>query len=164
MSSSTRNRARRTSPFENIHPTQTLEHNLPSKRTQRRLNGAIIFTAAAALVAAVGMLYLLQTNHIANLGYEMSQLQQEQAEQVTHNQQLTADLSQYQAIGDIEQQAARELGMEPAASTAFLTVQQPDVAELSVPSAAPPDQPSFLDKLWNRIAGKGQASNQGSRQ
>ncbi len=46
------------------------------------------------------MLYLLQTNHVANLGYEMSELQAEREAALVEQQELSAQIASRQALNN----------------------------------------------------------------
>lgn len=142
--------------------TTRILHARPVQGIARRMNGAIIFTVAIALIASVGMLYLLQTNHVANLGYQMSRLQAERTERTTANQRLTAQIAELQALDQVESVAVGQIGMEPMEKYIFLTVNRPAQDELALPEPVDDDGGSLLDRILGRLTGEGEAVNSGA--
>lgn len=128
------------------------------------MNGAIVFTIAAALVAAVGLLYLLQTNHVAGLGYEMSRLQQIREEQAVENQRLKSTLAEHRTLGHIRNVAVNEHGMEPVEEYRFVTVPRPAEAEIATPPPVEAESPSVWGRFWQRLTGRGEAVNSTERE
>ena len=126
----------------------------PTPPEPRRLPGAVVFLITAALVGAVGMLYLLQTNHVANLGYEMSELQAEREAALVEQQELSAQIAEKQSLLVVESTARQELGMRPIDNYVFIDVEipAPRTGPLTEPKAD--DQPSVLDRFWGRITGR----------
>lgn len=139
--------------------TTRILHARPVQGIARRMNGAIIFTVAIALIASVGMLYLLQTNHVANLGYQMSELQAERAERTTANQHLTAQIAELQALDQVESVAVKQIGMEPMEKYIFLTLNRPAQDELTLPEPVDDESGSILDRIWGAFTGEGEAVN-----
>lgn len=131
----------------------------PSHPSERGPNGAIVFLISAALIAAVGMLYLLQTNHIASLGYEMSRLQEEREAALVEQQQLAAQIAEKQAITQIEVVARNELGMRPMDDYVFLDVTFPDEVKPVGPLETEPE-PSVFERFWGRITGHAKHGSQ----
>jgi hypothetical protein len=121
------------------------------------MNGALVFLIATALIAAVGMLYLLQTNHIARLGYEMSALQEQREAALVEQQQLAARIAERQAITTVELTARRDLGLRPMEEYLFLDVVLPPEQPQVQPEDAP--EPSAWGRLWERLTGTGSASD-----
>jgi cell division protein FtsL len=129
----------------------------PSRAPAGRLNGAIVFLIATALIAAVGMLYLLQTNHIARLGYEMSALQEQREAALVEQQKLAARIAARQAITTVERTARRDLGLRPMEDYVFLDVELPPEQPALPQEAAP--KPSAWESLWGRLSGRGSSSD-----
>jgi hypothetical protein len=99
------------------------------------------------------MLYLLQTNHVANLGYEISQLQAEREAALVEQQQLSAQIAEKQALPSVESTARVALAMRPIDDYVFLDVELPELeAELAAESP-PQEEPSALERFWNRLTG-----------
>ncbi|CAN5571442.1 hypothetical protein BH23CHL2_BH23CHL2_07160 [soil metagenome] len=124
----------------------------PSGAHRRGTHGAVVFLISVALIGAVGMLYLLQTNHVANLGYEMSRLQDEREAALVEQQQLSARIAEKQALTTVEMVAREDLGMTPIADHVFLDVTFP--APEPAPSPEPAvSKPSALERFWGRLTG-----------
>jgi len=121
----------------------------------KRINGAIVFAICAALIAVVGMLYLMQTSHIASLGYELSRLQAEQGRESVVNQRLAAEVAELQSLDRAERTARNVLGMQPMASYVYLDVEQPAQTELPLPEAPAGDERGAFERVWDRLFGVG---------
>lgn len=130
----------------------------PPPVPKRRMHGAVVFLTAVALIGAVGMLYLLQTNHVANLGYEMSRLQQERQAALVEQQELSAQIAEKQALTTVETVAREDLGMRPIDDHLFLDVELPPAEPAPVPTEAVSQQ-SALERFWNRLTGRSDESS-----
>ena len=121
-----------------------------------------MFLITASLIGAVGMLYLLQTNHVANLGYEMSELQAEREAALVEQQELSAQIAEKQSLLVVESTARQMLGMRPIDEYIFIDV------ELSPPKSAPPaetknvENPSLIDRFLGRISGRSTGPSEAS--
>lgn len=124
---------------------------------QRRLSGALVFALCAALIAAVGMLYLMQTSHVASLGYELSRLQAEQSRESLTNQQLAAEIAELQSLDRAESTARNALGMQPMEEFAYLNVSVPAELELPRPEPSGGDERGLVERTWDRLMGSGSA-------
>lgn len=128
----------------------------------RRLNNAWLFTLVAVAITTVGLLYLVQTSHVASLGYEVSRLERERLDKSLENQKLTYDIARQQSLPAIEQIAREELGMEPVEQTGtrlYITVPEPAIAELPVPESETGDNLSLGRRIWARLTGTAHSSN-----
>lgn len=125
----------------------------PAPDQRRAMPGAVVFLLAVAMIGAVGMLYLLQTNHVANLGYEMSELQAEREAALVEQQELSAQIAERQALTSVEATARFELGMRPVDDHIYLDVElpPPDGRSFAQPEIA--EEPSTLERFWNRLTG-----------
>jgi hypothetical protein len=133
-----------------LHASQAGRERVP--------NGAVVFLISVALIAAVGMLYLLQTNHVASLGYEMSRLQEEREAALVEQNELAAQIAGKQAITQVGLVARRDLGMEEMEDFVFLDVTFP--AETSAEADAKPEEdPSILERFWGRLTGTSEAGS-----
>lgn len=128
-----------------------------SESPARRMNGAVVFLIAVALIGAVGMLYLLQTAHVANLGYEMSRLQGERRAALVEQQELSAQIAEKQALTSVETTARQDLGMRPIGDHIFLEVELPPTEATAVPEPATL-KPSALERFWGRLTGQSDRS------
>jgi len=132
----------------------------PPASRRRRLPGAVVFLLAVALIGAVGMLYLLQTNHVANLGYEMSRLQAEREAALVEQQQLSAQIAEKQALTSVESTARFELGMRPLDEHVFLDVELPPAGPTPTATPAPEEHSSALERFWNRLTGSSSSTGE----
>jgi cell division protein FtsL len=132
----------------------------PEPLRARRLPGAIVFLIAVGIIGAVGMLYLLQTNHVANLGYEMSELQAERQAALVEQQELSAQIASRQALTAVETTARTELGMGPIEDYVFVDVELPAEEDASSPQVTPSSQPSAIERFWNRLTGTSSGSQE----
>lgn len=127
--------------------------NRPEPEPRSRISSAIIYIVVAVLITAVGLLYLIQTNHVAGLGYEMSQLQRERAALMTRNEELNFAIASYESIAEVESVAIGRLGMQESEEYLFLTVARPPSDQLVVPDPVPEGRPSLLERVWNGLTG-----------
>lgn len=125
----------------------------PAHEPRNRVNSALIFIVVAILITAVGLLYLLQTNYVAGLGYEMSQLQEERSTLALRNEQLNYSLAQYESLSAVESVAVGQIGMEEAESELFLSVPRPASTELATPEPLQADSASLPERIWQRLTG-----------
>lgn len=142
---------RKTMPPPRVRRYRHLTNHEPQPRG--RVSSAIIYIAVAVLITAVGLLYLIQTNHVAGLGYEMSQLQRERTALSLRNEQLNYSIASYESIAQVESVAIGRLGMQQSDDYRFLTVPRPESDQLARPEAQQPDSPSLLQQVWNGITG-----------
>lgn len=153
---------RKTAPPPRVRRYQHVEEPQPQPRW--RISSAIIYIVVAVLITAVGLLYLIQTNHVAGLGYEMSQLQRERAALSLRNEQLNYTIASYESITQVESVAIGQLGMQESDEYVFLSVERPASDQLAMPEAPSPARPSLLERVWNGITGSSTsvASNDGA--
>jgi cell division protein FtsL len=125
-----------------------------------RVNTAIISIVVAVLIAAVGMLYLFQTNHVAGLGYEMSQLQRERATLSLRNEQLNYAVARYESLNRVESVALGQLNMQLSDDFIFVDVSRPDLEQLPPPDHVPANSESVFDRVWSSLTGTSTAVSQ----
>jgi cell division protein FtsL len=139
-------------------PSPTLDatpNNPRAGAATSRLNGAIVFALAALTIGAVGLLYVVQTSHVAKLGYEASRLQREREARALENDQLAYEVARYQSLPLVERVAVEQLGMTEMSAYRFLAVARPVQAELATPTPLAETRPSLMRRVWNRILGQG---------
>ncbi len=107
----------------------------------------------------IGLLYLIQTSHVAGLGYEVSRLERARMEKSLENQALTYEIARFQALPSIEQVALEEMGMTPVQDPIYLTVQSPPSDELIVPEQEVGERRSLAEQLWDALIGEAEASS-----
>ena len=125
----------------------------PVKEPKGRISSAIIYIVVAVLITAVGLLYLIQTNHVAGLGYEMSQLQRERTVLSNRNEQLNYALAGYESLNQIESVAIGQIGMQDADSTGFIDVPRPAIDQLAPPQETANAGASLFERVWNGLTG-----------
>jgi len=127
------------------------------------LHGAAMVAIAAAALTVIGMLYLIQTSHVASLGYQLSRLQNQRDQLAIDNARLGYQVAQFESLDTIYQVATQKLGMVPLTRHQFMQVQVPanDQLPANAPQTAPPE--SGLRRVWRELAGigRGQAPAQG---
>jgi hypothetical protein len=124
-----------------------------------RISNPVLFLIVAATIAVVGLLYLIQTSHVAGLGYEVSNLESQRMAKSLENQQLTYQVAGYEALPKIELAARGQLGMQPVDSHVFLTVPRPASDELSLPEPETPKRRSLGERIWDRLTSEAEASH-----
>lgn len=129
----------------------------PQPAPRGRINTALIFIVVAGLITAVGMLYLIQTNHVAGLGFEMSELQREREALALRNEQLNYSIAQYESLDAVEEVALERLGMSESERFVFLSVPHPPSAELPVAEPAEAREPSVWRRIWQSLNGEATA-------
>lgn len=160
----------RTAPFDVasvvsiVREQQTRrEHTAPTIAPPfRRVNNAWLFTLVAVAITMVGLLYLVQTSHVASLGYEVSRLEQERLDKSLENQQLTYDIARQQSLPAIEKIARVDLDMQPieqVGTRLYITVPLPASEELPVPEPVTGARLSLGGRIWARLTGTANASN-----
>lgn len=127
-----------------------------------RVNTALIYIAVAGLITAVGLLYLLQTNYVASLGYEMSQLQRERTALALRNEQLNYSIARYESLSAIESVAVGRIGMQESENQIFISVGRPSSAELPTPTPIEAGNTPLIERIWQRLTGKSSAVSDGS--
>lgn len=150
MTVTTRGASRQTAP-QDVVRARPVRH--------KRLSGAIVFSICAAMLAAVGMLYLMQTSHVASLGYELSSLQAEHGRASVANQRLEAEVAELQGLDRAERTARNVLDMEPMVSYAYLDVERPAQSDLPLPETPAGDRRGAVQRVWDRLFGVGVAAD-----
>jgi cell division protein FtsL len=88
---------------------------------------------AFLVIAAVGMLQVLQTSNATTAGYSLSRLETNKMEVQAEVHQLEADVASLTSMERIEQEARGRLGMVPAESTLTLEVHKQPPEQQLVP-------------------------------
>lgn len=140
-----------------LPPPRVRRYRPQPQPARSRINTAVIFIVVAGLITAVGMLYLIQTNHVAGLGFEMSQLQREREALALHNEQLNYSIAQYESLEAVEEIALGELGMTESEDFVFLSVPRPASDELPVPEPVEAHELSVWQRIWQSLSGEATA-------
>ncbi|HET7034163.1 MAG TPA: hypothetical protein VFI42_00630 [Thermomicrobiaceae bacterium] len=144
-----------TAPPETTEPielVETLEPGAPARpRRARRgylmLNGAALVALAALFLGCIGILYLIQTSQVAQLGYQMSHLQTRYDELTDANEKLRYQIDRDHSLPVVQQVAITKLEMVPLHTFKFLQVQRP--AQDQLPAPAP--EPRTHLSLWRQV-------------
>ncbi|MBX5444607.1 hypothetical protein [Sphaerobacter sp.] len=130
------------------------------RRERRRyvsLNGAALVIVAGVAVSVIGILYLIQTSHVASLGYELSRIERERNELAMENARLGYLVAEQESLEQVERVATQELGMRPLTRYRFLEVQAPAEEELPPPPTPTPDAETLWERVWRGLTGVGRA-------
>ena len=146
---------RQTAPPPRVRRYRPAQSVQPGPRS--RVNTAVIYIVVAMLITAVGLLYLIQTNHVAGLGYEMSQLQRERETLSTRNEQLNYSIARYESLTQVESVAVDQLGMSQSDTFEFITVPRPARDQLVLPEPASQGNPSLIERIWHGLTGSSTA-------
>ena len=94
-------------------PVEAVRARRLSLRSYLELDPAIRFLIALALVAAISLLYLVQTSTVTDLNYNVQRLQIEHSRLLRTNQQLQLEIARAQSLARIRDVAVNKLGMVP---------------------------------------------------
>lgn len=131
----------------------------PATVPARRINNALMFVIVAMTITMVGLLYLVQTSHVAGLGYEVSRLERERNDKSLQNQRLTYEIAQKQALPQIERVALQDLRMQPMGDHIYLTVAAPPAAELATPTREEGRRRTLSERIWDRLTGEAEVNH-----
>ena len=131
----------------------------PASSGQPLMSGATIVVVAAIALTIIGMLYLIQTSHVAGLGYEMSRLQEQRHDLALEISELKHELARYESLHTVEQVADQRLGMTPMTNYEFIAVQQPVETELTVPQERPAKPAPLGERILSALLGVGSADS-----
>lgn len=121
------------------------------------MNGATLVAVAAIALTVIGILYLIQTSEVAQLGYDMSRLQAQRDTMTLEISELEYELARYQSLQTVEEVAETQLGMTPMTNYEFMNIQEPAQRNLTIPEAAEQPSPSFLERVFDAVMGTGSA-------
>jgi cell division protein FtsL len=131
----------------------------PATIPARRINSALLFVIVVMTITMVGLLYLVQTSHVAGLGYEVSRLERERNDKSLETQRLTYEIAQKQALPQIERVALQDLRMQPMGDHIYLTVHAPSAAELTTPTREEGRRRSLSERIWDRLTGEAEVNH-----
>ena len=131
---------------------RTVERALPSGWgvARRRISATMIVALAMLTVAAVGLTQVLQTSHVAEVGYQLRALEDERTELDAQVRLLEARLAGSSNLERIREQAETRLGMVPAEDDLSITVNvpAPDVVPLPRRYVDTPEQLTLPESTW----------------
>lgn len=138
----------------------------PAARTGSRrqpyliINGATMVAIAAIALTVIGILYLIQTSEVAQLGYDLSRLQAQRDDITMELSELEYEVARYESLQTVEEVAVTELGMTPMSNYEYIEIQQPAERNLSVPEPAEGEDPTFFERVVDAVLGVGSAESE----
>lgn len=153
----------------------TLAHERRAARSQRErqkasarrrerqpyivMNGATMVSIAAVAITIIGLLYLIQTSEVAQLGYDMARLQSQRESLSLEISELEYELARHESLHTVEDVAVDRLGMTELSNYEFVQVQEPAERDLSVPEPVPKEEPTAFERIVDAVLGVGAASS-----
>lgn len=144
-------------PASASHPAAQMPP--PMSAQPRRLNNPLMFVVIVLTISIVGLLYLVQTSHVASLGYDVSRLERQRMEVALENQRLTYEIARRQSLPAIEKIALDDLEMQPMGEHIYLTVPAPATEQLQLPSPQEGRTRSLGERIWDRLTGEAEANH-----
>jgi cell division protein FtsL len=131
-----------------------------ARRPYFEINGATMVAIAAIALTVIGILYLIQTSQVAQLGYDLSRLQTQRNTVTLEISELEYEVARYESLQTIENVATDQLGMTPMTSYAFIDLQIPAERNLAIPDAADAESRSFFERISDALLGVGAAESE----
>lgn len=168
-----------------IRPLVAVRTGIVAAQRLALRSGRAGFVAAVTLALSIlGLIYITQISHVAQYGYRLSALQQQQAKLDRENQLLQYKIDAERTLKRANEIAATDYKMQPVTGVAkplgtvtavpqasttttaqgtklaapqirFVTAQRPRVTTAVAVTASTPL--TLLDRLWNRVVGVGVA-------
>jgi hypothetical protein len=121
----------------------------------------VVWLLVTACVGALGLVYLLETSHVASLASQRAVLEDETAKTRDANARLAAQVAGFQTLSRADS-AARDQGMRPATPGSIVYLTLPDVPDAPpTATAAPPPSPGLRQRIVNALTGRARAENNG---
>ncbi len=124
------------------------------------INGATMVAIAAIALTVIGILYLIQTSEVAQLGYDLSRLQSQRDTVTMEISELEYEVARYESLQTVEEVAVTQLGMTPMSNYEFIEIQQPAERNLTIPAPAEPEKQSFFERVVDAVFGVGSAESE----
>jgi cell division protein FtsL len=109
------------------------------------------------IVAAVGLLQVLQTSRAATAGYELRALENERQTLSAEVRLLESEIAQQARVDQVRRTAIERLGMVPPEQTVHITVDTPAPASMPLPERyivdPQPIEPPSLS-IWEQLLRK----------
>jgi cell division protein FtsL len=133
------------------------EGTVPRIARPRQLPGTLIAGLALLIVAAVGLLQVLQTSRAATAGYELRALENERQTLSAEVRLLESEIAQQARVDQVRRTAIERLGMVPPEQTVHITVDTPAPASMPLPERyivdpQPIESPSL--SIWEQLLRK----------
>ena len=121
----------------------------------------VVWLLVTTCVGALGLVYLLETSHVASLASQRATLEDETAKTRDANARLAAQAAGFQTLSRADT-TARDLGLRPATPGGIVYLSVPDVPDAPpTATAAPPPSPSLRQRIVNALTGRARAENKG---
>jgi cell division protein FtsL len=129
------------------------------RRPYITINGATMVSIAAIVITVIGLLYLIQTSQVAQLGYDMSRLQTEREQLSLDVSELKYEFARYESLYTVEQVATEQLGMVHLTNYDFIEVEAPVHRELPVAQPVSGEDRTLFGRVVRSMLGIGEASS-----
>lgn len=139
--------------------SRTEPQQVAGRRPYFEINGANMIAIAAIALTVIGILYLIQTSQVAQLGYDLSRLQTQRNSVTLEISELEYDVARYESLQTVEEVATDRLGMTPLSNYAFIDLRMPAERNLTIPDVAEPESRTFFEQVSDAILGIGSAES-----
>ncbi|MHB8644225.1 MAG: hypothetical protein ACYDAR_00390 [Thermomicrobiales bacterium] len=121
----------------------------------------VVWLLVTTCVCSLGLVYLLETSHVASLASQRATLEEEIAKERDMSARLAAQAAGFQTLSRADT-TARDLGLRAAPPVTIVYLTLPDVPE-TPPAAttAPPSSPGLRQRIVNVLTGRAHAENTG---
>jgi cell division protein FtsL len=137
-----------------------VEKQVANRRPYLIINGATMVAIAAIALTVIGILYLIQTSEVAQLGYDLSRLQSQKDSMTLEVSELEYDVARYEALQTVEEVAVTQLGMTPMSNYEFIEIQAPAERNLTIPEPIEPASRTFFERIVDAVSGVGSAESE----
>lgn len=107
--------------------------HLGVRRAAVRLSRLLVISFVLLLTGALGVFQVLQSSHIAELGYQLQTLEQQHASLSADVGQLEAQVAERSNLERVHAEAVNRLGMVPPTKTVHVQVDVPAPAVIPLP-------------------------------
>lgn len=121
----------------------------------------VVWLLVTACVGTLGLVYLLETSHVASLASQRATLEDETAKTRDANARLAAQAAGFQTLSRADT-TARDQGLRPATPGSIVYLTLPDVPDAPpTATAAPSPSPGLRQRIVNALTGRARAENTG---
>lgn len=121
----------------------------------------VVWLLVTTCVCSLGLVYLLETSHVASLASQRATLEAEIARARDANARLAAQAAGFQTLNRADT-TARALGLRPALPADIVYLTLPNVPDAPpAATAPPPPSPTLRQRIINLLTGHAHAENNG---
>ncbi|GEM_PF-5684597 len=121
----------------------------------------VVWLLVTTCVGALGLVYLLETSHVASLASQRATLEEETAKARDTNARLAAQAADFQTLSNADT-TARAQGLLAPSPSSIIYLTLPDVPDAPpTATAAPPSSPGLRQRIANILTGRASAENTG---